>query len=432
MKTDVSRFLRVVFGNVWFLVCLLAAGSCFALALQLLLRIPPLDGPALTNRVVFGVPALFGGLAALYGMVITAVGSVRTDRRERLRARLRAARRRLGELESIRRSQRSRIEELSTLREVATVINQESDFSIIAEKVLELVDGLLEPLSTTLLLRTGDQGKAKAFAHYAEGTCRSGRRVRSVSIPQISLSAFESHSLICRLRNGKLQALVPLKVQERILGALLWIFPADPSEGVEQVDHFSRTHRRVLLEICRHISLAVKTKYLHTRAVVDGLTGLYSRSHFDRRLKAALDFARRNGEPFSLVLVDIDHFKHINDRHGHASGDLVLNRLAGRIQRILRKYDTAYRYGGEEIAVLLPGTNTRQAVEIAERLRNTVGSQRFRGNDGQLIEVTISLGVAQFESDDDGASIFERADKRLYRAKRNGRDRVVPTPAAAA
>ncbi len=422
------RALRAVFGNVWFFVCLIAAGSCLALAAQLLFHLPPLDSD-LTNRVVFGIPALFGALAALYGMFTSAISGTQDATNRRLRARLRETHKRLRQLESLRLSQRSRIEELSTLREVATVINQESDFGIIAEKVLELLDGLLEPLQTTIFLIEDGGERLQPFARYEDGKFLAGNKVPDDSITELDLSEFQRHSVVCRIEEGELNAVVPLKVEEKILGVLQLAFLTDSRPPDEQREQFNRSMRRILLEASHHISLAVKTKYLQTKAVVDGLTRLYSRSHFNTQLRASAEFALRSGEPFSLVLLDIDHFKRVNDTHGHASGDLVLARVAGRIQRTLRKYDTAYRYGGEEMAALLPRTRQRQAVGIAERLRCTIEGQKFRGADGQLIPVTVSLGVAQFHPDDDVEALFERADKRLYRAKEQGRNRVVP-PAA--
>ncbi|MFO8006928.1 MAG: GGDEF domain-containing protein [Candidatus Brocadiia bacterium] len=424
--------LRTVLGNIWFFICLVGAGSCFALAGQLLLHIPPLDAPGMARRVAFGVPALFGGLAALYGLVVSVSASLREQRETRLRRRLRASQRRLRELESVHLSQRARIDELSVLREVATVINQESDFGIIAEKVLELIDGLLEPLEITLFLAEDEEGEPEPFAHYENGKFQAGKKVPDRVIPDFDLEEFQSHSVVCRVHGQELHGLVPLKVEDKVLGVLLLVFPTDAREPEEQRADFNRNKRRVLQETCHHISLAVKTKHLHTRAVVDSLTRLYSRSHFQDQLQASVEFTGRGGETFSLVLLDIDHFKKINDTHGHATGDLVLNRLAGRLQRALRKYDTAYRYGGEELAVLLPRTGMREGVAIAERLRKTVKDQKFRGADGQLVEVTVSAGIAECHADDEPDSLFERADRRLYRAKRNGRNRVVPGPAAVA
>ncbi len=102
--------------------------------------------------------------------------------------------------------------------------------------------------------------------------------------------------------------------------------------------------------------------------------------------------------------------------------------MAKRIRDALRKYDTAYRYGGEEIAILLPRTNLEQAVGIGERLRRTVEQRKFR-TEGRLIDATISVGVAQFQSGDDPDTLFKRADRQLYRAKDEGRNRVCPAAA---
>jgi len=427
MKRKRPGLLGAVSGNIWFFLCLIAAGSCFALAVQLLLRIRPFDSPALPNRVFLGVPALFGGLAGLYGMIMAALAGRGRSLSAQLRARLQATQRASDELESIRLRQQARVEELSTLRELATVISQESDFGIIAEKMFELLGALLQPLESTIFVI--QKGKLRPFAHCAGGKILGGKSAPARSIPEFDLSQFQSHSVVCRVDGDELHAIVPLKTEDKILGVLLLVFATDSRPPHEQQAEFNRTRRRVLLEFSQHISLAVKTKYLHTRAVVDALTQLYSRSHFNAQIAAAVDFAQRAEEPFSLALLDIDHFKKINDTYGHATGDVVLAKVAGRIRQVLRKYDTAYRYGGEEIAVLLPRTRMRQAVRIAERLRASVGGRKFRGAEGKLIGVTVSLGVAQFEPSDDPDVLFSRADKRLYRAKEQGRNRVIPAAA---
>jgi diguanylate cyclase (GGDEF)-like protein len=315
------------------------------------------------------------------------------------------------------------------LREVATIVNQESDFTIIAEKVLELIDGLLEPLRCTIFLQEGEKGRLQPLAQCRNRKVYSGTKVQAPDVSGFDLSAFERHSIVCRVQGRELQAIVPLKVEDKTLGVLWLAFPTDARPPEAQTAEFNRTRRTVLLEITQHISLAVKTKHLQTKAVVDGLTGLYSRSHFDAQLQATVELAQRTGEVFSLLLADIDHFKAINDTYGHATGDVVLSRVAMRIQRALRKYDTAYRYGGEEIAILLPRTRVGHAAATAERLRSLVESQRFRATDGRLVKVTMSIGVAQFKPADGPQSLLERADRRLYQAKYGGRNRVVPAAA---
>lgn len=414
--------------NIWLTVCIVAAASCLALVVQLLLRTPPLDTEVLSIRLALGVPAVFGALVGLYGIVVTIVLTFRSAKLTRLEHRLTALRRRSGELESRHLSQRSRIDELATLREVATVVNQESDFGIIAEKVLELIYGLLEPLEAVIFLRDEDTGRMEPFAQYVKGKVLTGRKVLTRAIPGFSVSDFESHSVICRVHGQELHAIVPLKVEEEVQGVLLLVFGTDAQTAEVQTAEFNRARRRLLLDITHHISLAVMTKHLRTKAVVDGLTRLYSRSHFNTQLQAAVEFAQRNREPFSLILIDIDHFKKVNDTYGHATGDVVLRRVAKRIRSSLRKYDTAYRYGGEELAVLLPRTRMKHAMGTAERLRSVIEAQRFRGG-GRLVKVTVSLGVAQFEPTDDTETLFNRADRRLYRAKEQGRNRVVPAAA---
>ncbi len=337
-------------------------------------------------------------------------------------------RRRTGELETSHVSQLIRIDELATLREAATVVNQESDFSIIAEKVLELVHGLLEPLEATIFLRGEDKPGMVPIAQCAGGKVLTGRKIAGRNIPGFSVADFERHSVICRVLGEELHALVPLKVEEQVEGVLSLVFPADSRAPGLQTAEFNRNRRRLLLDIAHHISLAVKAKHLHTKAVIDGLTRLYTRSHFNSEMRAAVELAQRTQETFALILIDIDHFKRVNDTHGHAAGDQVLRRVANRIRTSLRKYDAAYRYGGEELAVLLPRTAMSQALITAERLRSIIEAQKVRAQ-GRLISVTVSVGVAHFQPSDDGDSLFARADRRLYRAKDEGRNRVVPAAA---
>jgi len=416
--------LRSLLTNVWLLVCIMAAASCLGLAVQLFSH-RPLDAGLLGSRLALGVPATLGALAGLYGIVTTVILAFRNPRLRRLRANLETLRRRTEELESVQLTQRARLDQLSTLREVATMVNQESDFGIIAEKVLDLLHGLLEPLEATIFVREEDKPRMVPFAHYAGGKVLTGRRILTRTIPDFDPAQFESHSVICRVHGREFHAIVPLKVQDEVHGVLLLVFPTDARPAEQQIAAFNRTYRPMLLEISHHISLAVKTKHLHTKAVVDGLTRLYSRSHFNTQLQAAVELGQRASEPFSLILIDIDHFKSVNDTHGHATGDVILTRVAKRIQTSLRKYDTAYRYGGEELAVILPRTQMKQAAGTAERLRAITEAQKFRGADGKLIKVTVSLGVAQFGPTDTAEVIFSRADQSLYRAKEQGRNCVV-------
>ncbi|MEB3187113.1 MAG: sensor domain-containing diguanylate cyclase [bacterium] len=163
------------------------------------------------------------------------------------------------------------------------------------------------------------------------------------------------------------------------------------------------------------------------RAVTDGLTGLTTHLHFQEQLAKRFYESRRFGQPLSLVLLDVDHFKRINDTFGHLMGDEVLREISRTVQDQARACDTVARYGGEEIAMILPQTDLDGACILAERLREAVGNLTFREGTGERsFDVTVSVGVAQLvAADQNGEDLVDRADKALYQAKRRGRNRVM-------
>jgi diguanylate cyclase (GGDEF)-like protein len=164
---------------------------------------------------------------------------------------------------------------------------------------------------------------------------------------------------------------------------------------------------------------------LQEQARQDPLTGLLNRRSFDQFSDKKIAIAIRGRHPLSALMIDVDYFKPINDEYGHAVGDEVLQIVARRINRGLSDDDLLSRYGGEEFAVLLPDAALDQAVVIAERLREQVGSSPIKTSAATL-SVTVSLGVAQFDDTDESiAQLLERADRRLLIAKRRGRDCVV-------
>lgn len=158
---------------------------------------------------------------------------------------------------------------------------------------------------------------------------------------------------------------------------------------------------------------------------IDHLTNLFNRRYLAEILEGEFFRARRNKDCLSLVMVDIDYFKNVNDTYGHQNGDVVLAAVANLAQRQLRAYDSAARYGGEEFVLLIPGTPLDGAVMVAERLRQAVLEHGFPPPMEDLT-VTISAGVATYPSPqiDSVDSLFRQADEALYRAKQNGRNRV--------
>lgn len=159
----------------------------------------------------------------------------------------------------------------------------------------------------------------------------------------------------------------------------------------------------------------------------DPLTGLANRRAAGERLEAARAHALRHGEPLSVLMLDIDHFKRVNDVHGHADGDRVLVALADALREELRAGDLGARHGGEEFLAVLPASGASQAREAAERVRAHVQALRIPLADGPL-SITISIGVATLHADESCAALLARADAALYRAKEGGRNRCVAAP----
>jgi len=165
-------------------------------------------------------------------------------------------------------------------------------------------------------------------------------------------------------------------------------------------------------------------------AITDPLTGLYNRRYMESHLGSLLEQAVARKKPLTVLVLDIDYFKAVNDTHGHDAGDDVLREFAVRIKKSIRGIDLACRYGGEEFVVVMPETDLTVATMVAERLRRRIATEPFPVQDGSRnIEVTISVGISALGKDDTAATILKRADAALYRAKRDGRNRVVPDAA---
>lgn len=164
---------------------------------------------------------------------------------------------------------------------------------------------------------------------------------------------------------------------------------------------------------------------LEELATTDPLTGIANRRKMTEQIAAELERARRFGHPLSVLMVDIDFFKRINDTHGHDTGDSAIVGLANLLAASLRAIDTAARFGGEEFVVLMPETDETVAAVAAERLRAAAAALCIPAGSGVDVTLTISIGVASAKRDDTPSSLLMRADKALYRAKQEGRDRVV-------
>jgi diguanylate cyclase len=171
--------------------------------------------------------------------------------------------------------------------------------------------------------------------------------------------------------------------------------------------------------------LADYEKRLIEMNLKDGLTGAFNRRFLTQRLEEEFERHRRYARSLSLLMIDIDHFKHVNDTYGHQIGDLILKSVASEILIIMRKVDLLIRYGGEEFCCILPETNLDSAMVMAERIRRTI-EKKVHEYDQQKIQITVSVGVHEFKGNLDSAdTLLKKADEALYLAKDAGRNKVI-------
>lgn len=172
------------------------------------------------------------------------------------------------------------------------------------------------------------------------------------------------------------------------------------------------------------VSSRKEQKLFERRAIIDDLTKLYNRGWLNENLSALLERCKINQSPFSYLMIDVDHFKNINDSYGHQVGDLVLQVTGEILNNISRANDYVVRYGGEEMAMLLLNTKVEDAIGIAERVRQAIEAKNIEYEQGKTLNITISIGVSALTESGTGADLIKLADEALYYAKKHGRNRV--------
>ncbi|MBI2718898.1 MAG: PleD family two-component system response regulator [Rhizobiales bacterium] len=254
-------------------------------------------------------------------------------------------------------------------------------------------------------------------------------------IVNLDMEGFDAMRLCSQLKSLDLTRQTPILIivdpddHQRLLRALdmgvndYLIRPIDKQELLARVNTQIRRCRYT-----EQLRLNVQTSI--EMAVTDALTGLYNRRYLETHLNHLVEHSINRGKPLSLLALDVDYFKSINDQYGHDVGDRVLQELAGRIRASVRNVDMACRTGGEEFVVVLPSTEIAVAERIGERMRKSVAGKRFNSASEGGLGITISVGVAALTGADDKVEdILKRADQALYQAKRDGRNRVVLTAA---
>ncbi len=282
----------------------------------------------------------------------------------------------------------------------------------------------------------GKQHRVELESDAHEALFKAAERDLDLAIVSLGLTNYDGLRLCSQLRSLERTRTLPLLLiaspedEGRLLRGLdlgvndYLMRPIDRDEMLARVRTQIR-RKRYSDRLRDNVQLTIEM------AITDGLTGLYNRRYFEKHLATLVDQAAVRGKPVSVLILDIDHFKGINDTFGHAGGDSVLAEFARRVRRAVRGMDLASRFGGEEFVVAMPETDASVACVVGERLRERIGGEKFNlGDAGPDITVTVSIGIASLGGPGDTPeAMIRRADEALYRAKREGRNRVVAAAA---
>jgi len=349
--------------------------------------------------------------AAGSGLAAAFIAAFLMRRPSELRDLVLAAREREAESRRRQAELQSRVDVLSAEREISLIVTEELDFRATMDRVLAVTCDTLGG-DAGLWIRDCERLRPRAVR-------RGGEAAFDVDEAEDPLvrRGFDEGRVLLEIEAGRFHAVAPLMADREITGVVRITSLVEENETAQQ--ERSRRLSAELPEFSKFLALALKTPDLYTRAVQDALTGLWTKRHFLTQAQALMAAAARYGEPLTLIMVDVDHFKKVNDTHGHVTGDRVLQGVAEILKKKVRG-GSAYRYGGEEMAVLLPKADLAGAVQVAERLRAGIEVHKIAG-----VKVTASFGVAQYEPGlADPPAFVELADRALYRAKESGRNRV--------
>ncbi len=329
-----------------------------------------------------------------------------------------------GDYESLYRQNielRRQVDQLSTMREIGLAIYASLEWGETLPAIANVVQGALEVRRLTIyeLENRGDILKPVIAKYGADLIGQS--RLEGETEPCRGTPfgrAIDNRAPVLENEPHRSTAYVPLFARNMPLGVLVL---QDRLDGLP----FSAEDAQLFQQMAKQIAIAMNNAQLYAMAVTDGLTGLYVRRYFDLRMEEEFAAAKRYSRMFSLLLFDIDHFKRFNDTHGHQTGDLVLRQFADLLRDNTRKADICCRYGGEEMAIILPATEIEEAALLADKLCGRIRRNLFQGAGGEELRVTSSIGVAGFNARQDvPGDVVAAADEMLYQAKENGRDRV--------
>lgn len=320
--------------------------------------------------------------------------------------------------------ERNRRKLSDTVRDLSTIIGSTLDIEEVLQRVLEGIDDIVT-FDRAVIRVPREEGLAVASVGHSPSSEEAGlREISRVDAP-LHTRLLDSAEPVRRSDKADRTSVlgVPLSVDDRVVGTL--VLESDRPNAFDDYDV------ELMVTLGHHVGMALTNAKRHSevrrRAEFDALTETHSKKHFFEVAERRLRELRRKGAGASVMMLDLDRFKQINDTHGHAVGDAVLAETASRLREQLRDGDLIGRYGGEEFSVLLPTLELDEARRVADRLRRNVGESTMEVDDLEL-QVNISVGVTETWTDADFESALDRADEALLRAKRQGRNCVVTEP----
>ncbi|MHB1464877.1 MAG: sensor domain-containing diguanylate cyclase [Thermoleophilia bacterium] len=330
-------------------------------------------------------------------------------------------------------------EDLAILFDISSAISKEIELGKLLDQALAMITHLglfdvqrkgaiflVENARLTLAAHLGlDEAFCAAHQSLKTGDCLCGL-VASTGAQLVSgnIAKDKRHDITYPGMIPHGHAIVPLSTGGNTVGVLCLFLP--PNKGVDE------RKLRLLMAIGNQLAVAIEKINLYQKtkklSLHDPLTGLANRHFMNISLKNNMAGAKRSGRPFSLILLDLDHFKQYNDSFGHVAGDKLLSDVGSLMSREVREVDLIARYGGEEFLIILPDTGEQEALEVAERIRDSIIGYEFRySRQRPTTRITVSAGVATYESSISEVDVLvARADAALYRAKENGRNQVLP------
>jgi len=322
----------------------------------------------------------------------------------------------------------------AVLFEIGKLVGSDLDPGILLSRIAELVCQMISAKACSVMLLDADRKRLLAKAAYGLRTERMHTLSFAVGEGVAGWVVERGEpALINDVANDA--RFVTLPANQTPIASMLCVPLTARGERVgcvtatsEETNAFHADDLELVKFIAMTIALDIENVWLHRVAVTDPLTGAFNREFLQQRLPAEIEAAIERDRPLSVALVDVDHFKPINDQHGHGVGDVVLAEVARRLRSAIRGGDLLVRYGGEEFLVVLPKADAGRAWEVGERMRQRVCERAFDVGDGLALLLRISVGIAQWRTGENMPDLIERADVAMYGAKQRGRNRVEVAP----